>query len=200
MEPVVLLASIPNSYWFWINQIFLFISFIYLFYSFPPAMSIKGVYAHQNAKKPKIMKHSLDGTRDNIILMSGSMPCPVVSQTSNMSGQNKSMRYVGGRDRSRKARGLKVSFVAAWLKVFLESLWWTSWCSYLYWTCDNGDQMRPGTWHGLLFPFAFMYFSWVIPFLQASSLHSGPGSAWSLFEDQVDPSFILFFPLSDLIG
>ncbi|KAK4781960.1 hypothetical protein SAY86_016062 [Trapa natans] len=68
-----------------------------------------GLYAHQNAKKPKIMKHSLFNTCDNITLLSGSIPCPTASQFSNMSGHNKLMRYVGGRERSRKAKALKVS-------------------------------------------------------------------------------------------
>ncbi|XP_031405260.1 chromatin modification-related protein EAF1 B-like [Punica granatum] len=84
-----------------------------------------GLYAQHNAKKPKTMKQSQDNTYDNIMSMNGSMPCPMGSQVSNMSNQNKMIRYIGGRDRSRKAKALK-----------------------------------------------------------ASSLHSGPGSPWSLFEDQ----------------
>lgn len=73
----------------------------------------KGFYAQHNAKKPKTMKQSLDDTGDNVISLNGSLPCPMSSQMSNMSNQNKLMRYIGGHDRSRKAKALKVSFVAA---------------------------------------------------------------------------------------
>ncbi|KAK4743814.1 hypothetical protein SAY87_010126 [Trapa incisa] len=85
-----------------------------------------GLYAQHNAKKPKMMKQSLDDMGDNVISLSGSLPCPMSSQISNMSNQNKLIRYIGGHDKSRKAKALK----------------------------------------------------------QESSLHSGPGNPWSLFEDQ----------------
>ncbi|KAK4804301.1 hypothetical protein SAY86_004118 [Trapa natans] len=83
-----------------------------------------GLYAQHNPKKPKL-KQSLDDTGDNVISLSGSLPCPISSQMCNISNQNKLMRYIGGHDKSRKPKAL-----------------------------------------------------------DASSLHSGPGSPWSLFEDQ----------------
>lgn len=55
------------------------------------------------------MKQSLDDTYDNVMSLSGSVPCPMSSQINNMSNQNKLMRYIGGHDRSRKAKALKVS-------------------------------------------------------------------------------------------
>lgn len=91
------------------------IYFVY-FFSFPD-VSIKGLYVQHNAKRPKMMKQSPDDTYDNIMSVSGSIPCPMASQISSMSNQNKLMRYIGGRDRSRKAKELKVNFVAAWLEI-----------------------------------------------------------------------------------
>lgn len=68
----------------------------------------EGLYGQPNAKKPKIMKQSLDNTFDNITPMSGSIPSPVASQMSNMSNPNKFIKLIGGRDRGRKAKALKV--------------------------------------------------------------------------------------------
>ncbi|KAM4070609.1 hypothetical protein ACB094_12G178000 [Castanea mollissima] len=68
-----------------------------------------GLYGQPNAKKPKIMKQSLDNTFDNITPMSGSIPSPVASQMSNMSNPNKFIKLIGGRDRGRKAKALKMS-------------------------------------------------------------------------------------------
>uniref|UniRef100_A0A2N9I759 Myb-like domain-containing protein n=1 Tax=Fagus sylvatica TaxID=28930 RepID=A0A2N9I759_FAGSY len=68
-----------------------------------------GLYGQPNAKKPKMMKQSLDNTFDNITPMSGSVPSPVASQMSNMSNPNKFIKLIGGRDRGRKAKALKMS-------------------------------------------------------------------------------------------
>ncbi|XP_074268479.1 chromatin modification-related protein EAF1 A-like [Silene latifolia] len=63
----------------------------------------------QHAKKPKLAKHSLDKSFDNATLMSGSAASPVASQMSNMSSQNKLIKFIGVRDRGKKGKGLKVS-------------------------------------------------------------------------------------------
>ncbi|KAH9622601.1 hypothetical protein KSS87_021568, partial [Heliosperma pusillum] len=62
-----------------------------------------------HAKKLKLAKQSLDNSFDNATLMSGSAASPVASQTSNMSGQNKLIKFIGVRDRGKKGKGLKVS-------------------------------------------------------------------------------------------
>ncbi|XP_019106451.2 chromatin modification-related protein EAF1 B isoform X3 [Beta vulgaris subsp. vulgaris] len=64
----------------------------------------------QHAKKPKMLKHS-DNSFDNTMPMSGSVASPVASQMSNMSSQNKIIKLIGGRDRSRKAKALKMPAV-----------------------------------------------------------------------------------------
>ncbi|XP_038714096.1 chromatin modification-related protein EAF1 B-like isoform X2 [Tripterygium wilfordii] len=70
-----------------------------------------GLYGQHNAKKPKIIKQLLDSTFDNIIPRTGSTPSPVASQMSNMSNPNKFIKLVGGRDRGRKSKTLKMSAV-----------------------------------------------------------------------------------------
>ncbi|KAK9282032.1 hypothetical protein L1049_004944 [Liquidambar formosana] len=67
-----------------------------------------GLFGQHNAKKPKIVKQSLDNNFDNISPMSGSIPSPVASQMSNMSNPNKFMKMIGGRDRGRKSKALKM--------------------------------------------------------------------------------------------
>ncbi|XP_021854031.2 chromatin modification-related protein EAF1 B [Spinacia oleracea] len=66
-----------------------------------------GMYA-QHTKKPKTFKHPLDNPFDSTMPMAGSVASPVASQMSNMSSQSKIIKLIGGRDRSRKAKGLKV--------------------------------------------------------------------------------------------
>lgn len=68
-----------------------------------------GLYGQQNAKKPKIMKQSLDTTFDNSTPLTGSIPSPAASQMSNMSNPTKLIKLIGGRDRGRKAKALKMS-------------------------------------------------------------------------------------------
>ncbi|XP_030454694.1 chromatin modification-related protein EAF1 B [Syzygium oleosum] len=63
-----------------------------------------GLYGQHNAKKQK-MKHSLENTFDNIMPMTGSIPSSMASQS--ISNQNKFMKYISGRDRSKKAKLLK---------------------------------------------------------------------------------------------
>ena len=67
-----------------------------------------GLHGQHNAKKPKLMKQSLDNTFDNINPVSGSIPSPVTSQVCNMPNTNRIIRLIGGRDRSRKAKAVKV--------------------------------------------------------------------------------------------
>ncbi|KAL5794794.1 hypothetical protein ACOSP7_003388 [Xanthoceras sorbifolium] len=68
-----------------------------------------GLYGQHNTKKPKTMKQSLDTTFDNISPMTGSIPSPAASQMSNMSNPTKFIKLIGGRDRGRKAKALKMS-------------------------------------------------------------------------------------------
>ncbi|KAL6500011.1 hypothetical protein OROGR_027921 [Orobanche gracilis] len=60
------------------------------------------------AKKPKTMRQSLDCSFENIPPIGGSVPSPVASQMSNMSNPNKFIKMLGGRDRGRKPKGLKM--------------------------------------------------------------------------------------------
>lgn len=73
-------------------------------------MFFVGLYGQHNAKKPKILKQSLDNTYDCITPMTGSIPSPVASQMSNMTNPSKFIKLIGGRDRGRKAKSLKVLF------------------------------------------------------------------------------------------
>lgn len=73
-------------------------------------MFFVGLYGQHNAKKPKILKQSLDNTYDCITPMTGSIPSPVASQMSNMTNPSKFIKLIGGRDRGRKTKSLKVLF------------------------------------------------------------------------------------------
>ncbi|XP_042975984.1 chromatin modification-related protein EAF1 B-like isoform X1 [Carya illinoinensis] len=68
-----------------------------------------GLYGQPNSKRPKFFKQALDNTFDNITPMSGSIPSPAASQMSNMSSPNKFIKLIGGRDRGRKVKALKIS-------------------------------------------------------------------------------------------
>lgn len=57
-------------------------------------------------KKPKILRPSQDNSFENPV--SGSAPSPAASQMSNMSNSNKFIKMLGGRDRGRKPKLLKV--------------------------------------------------------------------------------------------
>lgn len=54
------------------------------------------------------MRPSQDNSFDNIAPVAGSAPSPVASQMSNMSNPNKLFKMLGGRDRGRKPKVLKV--------------------------------------------------------------------------------------------
>lgn len=69
---------------------------------------LKGLYGHHSAKKQKTTKQLVENNFDNAIPLTGSIPSPAASQMSNMSNPNKSIKFVGGRDRGRKIKGLKV--------------------------------------------------------------------------------------------
>lgn len=75
-----------------------------------------GLYVQHSAKKPKILKQPVENTFDNITTMTGSIPSPVASQN-NMSNTSKFIKLIGGRDRGRKAKSLKVFFNIAHVEV-----------------------------------------------------------------------------------
>ncbi|KAL8546567.1 hypothetical protein ACS0TY_006337 [Phlomoides rotata] len=67
-----------------------------------------GLLGQPIAKKPKLMRQH-DNSYDNIPPSGGSVASPVGSQISNMSNPNKFIKMLGGRDRGRKAKALKMS-------------------------------------------------------------------------------------------
>ncbi|GFQ02709.1 helicase srcap [Phtheirospermum japonicum] len=67
-----------------------------------------GLLGQPMAKKPKTMRQSQDNSFENITPIGGSVPSPAASQMSNMSNPNKFIKMLGGRDRGRKPKGLKV--------------------------------------------------------------------------------------------
>ncbi|XP_029127564.1 chromatin modification-related protein EAF1 B isoform X2 [Cajanus cajan] len=68
-----------------------------------------GLHGRLSLKKPKILTPSLENPLDNIVPMTNSIPSPAASQMSNMSNPNKFIKIISGRDRSRKAKALKIS-------------------------------------------------------------------------------------------
>ncbi|XP_024009658.1 chromatin modification-related protein EAF1 B isoform X2 [Eutrema salsugineum] len=70
---------------------------------------MNGLYGPHNAKKQKTTKQLVEHNFDSAIPLAGSIPSPAASQMSNMSNPNKSIKFIGGRDRSRKIKGLKIS-------------------------------------------------------------------------------------------
>ncbi|KAG8371734.1 hypothetical protein BUALT_Bualt13G0118900 [Buddleja alternifolia] len=67
-----------------------------------------GLLGQPMMKKPKIMRQSQDNSFDNITPIAGSLPSPAASQMSNMSNPNKFIKMLGGRDRGRKPKVLKM--------------------------------------------------------------------------------------------
>ncbi|KAM5563088.1 hypothetical protein ABKV19_018000 [Rosa sericea] len=67
-----------------------------------------GLYGQHNAKRLKISKQSLDNTYDGMTPMTGSIHSPVASQMSNMTNPSKLIKLIGGRDRGRKAKAMKM--------------------------------------------------------------------------------------------
>ncbi|KAJ8527188.1 hypothetical protein K7X08_029665 [Anisodus acutangulus] len=64
-----------------------------------------GLFGQHNAK---MLRQSLENPFENNAPIGGSIPSPVASQMSNMSNPNKLMRMLSGKDRSRKAKTLKM--------------------------------------------------------------------------------------------
>ncbi|KAF8119046.1 hypothetical protein N665_0001s0102 [Sinapis alba] len=67
-----------------------------------------GLYG-SHAKKQKTTKQLVENNFDGAMGLTGSIPSPAASQMSNMSNPNKSIKFIGGRDRARKIKGLKIS-------------------------------------------------------------------------------------------
>ncbi|XP_048607050.1 chromatin modification-related protein EAF1 A isoform X1 [Brassica napus] len=67
-----------------------------------------GLYGH-HAKKQKTTKQLVENNFDGAMGLTGSIPSPAASQMSNMSNSNKSIKFIGSRDRARKIKGLKIS-------------------------------------------------------------------------------------------
>ncbi|KAG2297955.1 hypothetical protein Bca52824_034427 [Brassica carinata] len=67
-----------------------------------------GMYG-PHAKKQKTTKQLVENNFDGAMGLTGSIPSPAASQMSNMSNPNKSIKFIGGRDRARKIKGLKIS-------------------------------------------------------------------------------------------
>lgn len=84
------------------------------------AFSSIGLYIQHSAKKPKIFKQQLENTFDNMTTMTGSIPSPVASQN-NMSNAHKFIKLIGGRDRGRKAKSLKVLLSIALIHSILRT-------------------------------------------------------------------------------
>ncbi|KAJ6401659.1 hypothetical protein OIU84_016957 [Salix udensis] len=68
-----------------------------------------GLYEQRTAKKPKIMKQLLDNAFDSMVQMTGSIPSPALSQMSNMSNTKRFIKLIGGRERGRKNKSMKMS-------------------------------------------------------------------------------------------
>ncbi|XP_018491661.1 chromatin modification-related protein EAF1 B isoform X2 [Raphanus sativus] len=69
---------------------------------------MNGMYG-PHAKKQKTNKQLVENNFDGAIALTGSISSPAASQMSNMSNPNKSIKFIGGRDRARKIKGLKIS-------------------------------------------------------------------------------------------
>ncbi|KAF8113187.1 hypothetical protein N665_0054s0005 [Sinapis alba] len=69
---------------------------------------MNGMYG-PHAKKQKTTKQLVENNFDGAIALTGSIPSPAASQMSNMSNPNKSIKFIGGRERARKIKGLKIS-------------------------------------------------------------------------------------------
>ncbi|KAK4408679.1 Chromatin modification-related protein EAF1 A [Sesamum angolense] len=67
-----------------------------------------GLLGQPIIKKPKTMRQSQDNSFENVAPIGGSVPSPVASQMSNMSNPNKFIKILGGRDRGRKPKVLKM--------------------------------------------------------------------------------------------
>ncbi|CAN8268555.1 unnamed protein product [Cochlearia groenlandica] len=70
---------------------------------------MNGIYGPPSAKKQKTTKKLVENNLDGAIPLTGTIPSPAASQMSNMSNPNKSIKFIGGRERGRKIKGLKIS-------------------------------------------------------------------------------------------
>ncbi|CAN8268564.1 unnamed protein product [Cochlearia groenlandica] len=70
---------------------------------------INGLYGPPSAKKQKTTKKLVENNLDGAIPFTGRILSPAASQMSNMSNPNKSIKFIGGRERGRKIKGLKMS-------------------------------------------------------------------------------------------
>nr|XP_025888644.1 chromatin modification-related protein EAF1 B-like isoform X1 [Solanum lycopersicum]XP_025888645.1 chromatin modification-related protein EAF1 B-like isoform X1 [Solanum lycopersicum] len=69
-----------------------------------------GLFGQHVAKKPKMMRQSLENSFENVGPVGGFVPSPAASQMSNMSNPNKLVRMLSGRDQGRRAKALKNEF------------------------------------------------------------------------------------------
>lgn len=135
-----------------------------------------GLYGQHIAKKPKILKQSLDNTYDSITPMAGSIPSPVASQMSNMSNTSKFIKLIGGRDRGRKTKSLKVLFGGTLF--------------------DSVLTLDPPVLCCFYFTMSTYTVNVHLNFLQMSVGQAGSAGPWSLFEDQVNMLLISFSKFS----
>ncbi|XP_049408486.1 chromatin modification-related protein EAF1 B-like isoform X1 [Solanum stenotomum] len=68
-----------------------------------------GLFGQHVAKKPKMMRQSIENSFENVGPVGGFVPSPAASQMSNMSNPNKLVRMLSGRDQGRRAKALKMS-------------------------------------------------------------------------------------------
>lgn len=71
-------------------------------------LSFEGLFGQHVAKKPKMMRQSIENSFENVGSVGGFVPSPVASQMSNMSNPNQIMKMLSGRDQGRRAKTFKV--------------------------------------------------------------------------------------------
>lgn len=91
--------QMAGSFFFFVFLHFLSVMYL-LFY--------KGLYVQQVVKKPKMIKQLQNKSVDTLHLAGGSVPSPVASQMSNMCDPNKFIKMLGGAERGRKSKTVKV--------------------------------------------------------------------------------------------
>ncbi|PHU07562.1 hypothetical protein BC332_24051 [Capsicum chinense] len=68
-----------------------------------------GLFGQHVAKKPKMMRQSIENSFENVGSVGGFVPSPAASQMSNMSNPNQIMKMLSGRDQGRRAKTFKMS-------------------------------------------------------------------------------------------
>ncbi|XP_020207409.1 chromatin modification-related protein EAF1 B [Cajanus cajan] len=115
----------------------------------------EGLHGRLSLKKPKILTPSLENPLDNIVPMTNSIPSPAASQMSNMSNPNKFIKIISGRDRSRKAKALKISAGqpgsgSPW-SLFEDQFLTITWCicgaAFNFVVDDNLTKVFYGSYH-----------------------------------------------------